>query len=66
LHNFFLGFCKLHVEVWFFFDFLNFVWVLTIFFDPYNLIVYCLHKTSIEGGLVQIWTLSQQLHNHTF
>ncbi len=36
LHGFFLGFPKLHVEVWFFFVLFNFVWVLTIFLDPYN------------------------------
>jgi hypothetical protein len=31
-----LGFPKLHVEVWVFFAFFHFVWVLTIFLDPYN------------------------------
>jgi hypothetical protein len=31
-----LGFPKLHVEVWLFFVFSNFVWMLTIFLDPYN------------------------------
>jgi len=36
LHSFFLGFPKLHVEVWFFFTSFYFVWVLTIFFDHYN------------------------------
>jgi hypothetical protein len=36
LHGFFLDFPKLHVEVWFFFAFFYFVWVLTIFLDPYN------------------------------
>ncbi len=36
LHSFFLGFPKLHVEVWFFFVFKNFVWVLTINLEPYN------------------------------
>ncbi len=36
LHSFFLGFPKLHVEVWLFFVFSNFVWMLTIFLDPYN------------------------------
>jgi hypothetical protein len=28
-------------------------------------IAYCPHKASREGGLVQIWTPNQQLHNHT-
>ncbi len=36
LHSFFLGFPKLHVEVWFFLLFFNFLWVWTIFLDPYN------------------------------
>jgi hypothetical protein len=36
LHSFFLGFPKLHVEVWFFFTSFYFVWVLIIFLDPYN------------------------------
>jgi hypothetical protein len=36
LHSFFLGFLKLHVEVWLFFTFLNFVWVWKIFLDPCN------------------------------
>jgi hypothetical protein len=27
---------------------------------------YCHHKESGEGGLLQIWTPNQQLHNHTF
>jgi len=36
LHSFFLGFHKLHVEVWFFFTSFYFVWVLAIFLDPYN------------------------------
>ncbi len=36
LHSFFLGCPKLHVEVWLFFAFFYFVWVLTIFLHPYN------------------------------
>jgi hypothetical protein len=30
-----------------------------------TMITYCPHKASGEGGLVQIWTPNQQLHNHT-
>ncbi len=31
-----------------------------------TMIAYCPHKALGEGGLVQIWTPNQQLHNHTF
>jgi len=65
-HSFFLGFPKIHVEVWFFFAFFHFVWVLTISLTLTTMIAYCSHKASGELGLVQIWTPNQQLPNHTF
>jgi hypothetical protein len=61
-----LGFPKIHVEVWFFFAFFHFVWVLTISLTLTTMIAYCSHKASGELGLVQIWTPNQQLPNHTF
>jgi len=65
LHSFFLGFPKLHVEVWFFFTFFYFVSLWTIFLDPYNTTIACCPHKALGGGLVQIWTPNQQLHNHT-
>jgi hypothetical protein len=47
LHSFFLGFPKLHVEVWFFFDFFTFgCWQFSLILA--TMITYYPHKTSIE------------------
>jgi hypothetical protein len=54
-----LGFPKLHVEVWFFvvFFILFRCWQFSLTFT--TMIVYCPHKASGEGGLVQSWTTNQ-------
>jgi hypothetical protein len=66
LHCFFLGFPKLHVEVWLFFAFLKILFGCQQFsLTLKTMIAYCPHEPSGEGSLVQIWTPNQQLHNHT-
>jgi hypothetical protein len=60
-----LWFPKLHVEVWFFFTFFILFMCAQFSLTLTTMIAYCPHKASGEGGLVQIWTPNQQLHNHT-
>jgi hypothetical protein len=60
---FFLGFRKLHVQVWFFSTFFILFGCWQFSLTLTTMISYCPRKALGEGGLVQIWTPNQRLHN---